>query len=159
MHRGAARQRERRGRHKVHIVRQFCQRTLGHNHLLSKTAVALDADHLTVEAKRLLAVRAILALAAKNIGLDRDAVAPLPIPHALAGCKDRAGDFAAWRARQRDGQRQTALFEPEIEMIQATGEHLHDDLAGRRFRVRQVTKLKLTWFSAGNELDGFHCAH
>src|SRR5204863_5653177 len=118
---------------------------LGHNHLLRESAVALHTDHFAVETKRFLAARAILALAAENIGLNRDAITFLPILHPFAACKDGAGDFAAWRARQLNGKRQPALFEPKIEMIHAAGENLRDDFARRGPRVGQIANLETAW--------------
>ena len=66
------------------------------------------------------------------------------------------GDFAAGRARQLHGNRQAGFLQPEIEMIQAAGLHLHDDFAGAGLRIGHIAQFKFSRRAVGDELDGFH---
>jgi hypothetical protein len=49
---------------------------------------------------------------------------------------DAPGGFAARCSRQLDGDRQPRFFQPEIEMIEATGLYLHNDFANAGFWLR-----------------------
>ena len=159
VHRRAAGQRQRRRGFKVHCARQPHQRALRHRRLFRKPAVAIDADHFAVQAERLLAARTKLALAAENVGLNCNSFALLPVFHPGAERDDASRDFTAGRARQPDGNRQAAFFQPEVEVVQAAGMDLNDYFARGRLRVRQIAKFELTWFPLGDELNGFHASH
>lgn len=144
------------GRGKIHLLGQAHEGGRGHGDLLGKSAVALHAKELAVEAGGFLTARAKLALAAKEIGLHGDAVARAPIGHVRAQSEDMAGDFPARHAGQGEGHGQSTFLQPQIQPVEAAGANADDDFAGSGSRVGEVGAGKFSRRAVSDELDGFH---
>jgi hypothetical protein len=111
---------------------------------------------LAEQAHGVIAAAAEFALAAKQVGLHGDMIAWLPDGNGAANFEDAACGFATGSTRKLYGNRQSAFFQPKIEMIESAGMNLDDDFVGGRMRVWEVPQFKLPRRAVGRELEGFH---
>src|SRR5262249_54567500 len=144
VHGGAAGKRQRCRGVEIHTGRQADQRAGRNQNFFREPAVALHTENLATQTERFLAAPAELALAAKNIGLDRDAIAALPILHGAPVFGNRSGNFTAWSARKLERDGQAGFFEPEIEVIEAAGFDLNDDFIRTWPRLGEITEFELS---------------
>lgn len=114
---------------------------------------------MTVEADGFLALPAEFTGAAKDVGLDGDAVTDAPLIDVDTEGFDLAGDFAAGDARERDGDGERAGFAPEIEAVEAAGTDADADFVGGRDGIGEVAESQGAGAAVGADLDGFHARH
>ncbi len=132
------------------------ERPRRNEHFFSETAIALHTEQLTPETKRFVAATAKFTFAAEKIGLHGHLITGLPVFNVGSKRHDATGHFAAGRARERDGNRESAFFQPEIEMIEAAGLHLHHHFIRCGLGFGQIAKFKCSRRAVGDELDRFH---
>jgi hypothetical protein len=116
----------------------------------------LNTEHFAPDAYGFVTAPAEFTLAAEQVGLDGDVLVGLPIFDRVADGANVPGNFSAGRPWKRDLNRQTTCFEPEIEMVQAAGLDLHNDLVWAGLRFGQIAQLKFSRRAVGDKLDGFH---
>ena len=79
----------------------------------------------------------------RTVGLNCNFIADLPILHVAASFQHDARDLAAGRARKLERHRQTGLFEPKVEMVQAAALNLDDNFARAGLRVGGVREVQI----------------
>jgi hypothetical protein len=156
MHRGAAGQRQRRGRLKIDAGGQCDKSPRGNADLFCEATILLNSEQDRLQTHGFLAALTIGAGAAKEIRLHRNLVTRQPPGHVFAHFKDASGNFTAWRPREFKRDRQLAPLQPEIEMVQSARLNLHDHFSTGRLRVGNIAQLELTWPPMGDELNSLH---
>jgi hypothetical protein len=99
---------------------------------------------LAEEAEGFVAASTEFAFAAKEIGLDGDFIAGMPIVDVAADCKDAASDFAAERAGELNGHGEAGGFGPEIDVVEATALDLDDGVIGPGNGIRNIAQLEFS---------------
>jgi hypothetical protein len=129
------------------------ERTGGDKDFFGETAVAVNAEKLAEKTQRFVAALAKFAFAAKEIGLDGDFIAGLPVLDSAAEGDDPARNFAAECARQIDGNGQAGRFSPEIDVIETAALDLNDDVVWSGNRIGNISQFEFSGCAVGDELQ------
>src|SRR5205814_4998631 len=138
----------------IQTRRKTYQTAGGDEDFFGKPAIAIDAQKLAEEAERFVAASTEFALAAKEIGLDGDFIAGMPIVDVAADCKDAASDFAAQRARELNRDGEAGGFAPEIDVVEATALDLDDGFISSGNGIRDFAQFEFSGRAMGGELTG-----
>jgi len=129
------------------------ERTGGDKDFFGETAVAIDTEKLAEEAEGFIASPAEFTFTAKQIGLDGDYIAGMPVLDSAADGQDAACDFSAECARQIDGNGQAGRFSPEIDVIETAALDLDDDVVWSGNRIGNIAQFEFSGCAVGDELQ------
>src|SRR5438552_868394 len=106
-------------------------------------------------AGRVVAAKALGAMAASLVRSDQHALTERQTPDGRTDLGDRADDLAAADVRHGNLDRQT-LPDPQIEMVQPAGQQAHEDLVGLDHGDWNVHRLENVDAARAGEGDGSH---
>ncbi|MEI2725256.1 MAG: hypothetical protein V9H26_17570 [Verrucomicrobiota bacterium] len=156
VHGGAAREGERGGGGEIYPGGQAQKHPCRHHHSIGKPAVAPNPEQFAAQTEGFIAPLTEFALATEQVGLHRNGIAEFPFPHSGANGAYNPRHLTAGRPRQGNRHRQSAAFEPEIEVIQSASFDLDDYFSRSGLRLGQFAQLEFTGRAASDKLNSFH---